>query len=168
MALPSGTRLAVMSRMSIVRDAMVREVVAVASDTSLDAVARLLALNDISGAPVVDDDGRPMGVVSQRDLIDAERPRSGREGRTSYYRVWNGDVRAIGLLGTTPPPVRGVAADVMSSPLMTIDAGAGIDEAARRMLRGHIHRLFVVERGKVVGLVTALDCLRALVGAGPL
>jgi CBS domain-containing protein len=150
--------------MSTVRDAMVREVVAVASDTSLDAVARLFALNGISGAPVIDDDGRLLGVISQSDLTDAERARSGAPGRPLYYRVWNGDIRAMGVVSLVPEPLRGVAADVMSTALVAIEHDATIEAAARRMLAEHVHRLLVVERGRVVGLISALECLRALIG----
>lgn len=142
---------------------MIRDVVAVAGDTSLDAVARVFALNDISGAPVIDDQGRPLGAISQSDLLDAERRRSGLEGSPFYYRVWNGDIRTMGTVTAAPRPQRGVAADVMSSPLLTIDADLGVEEAARLMVRERVHRLFVVDRGRVVGLVSALDCLRALV-----
>src|SRR5262249_36148105 len=55
--------------MSVVENVMVREVIAVARDTSLAAVARLFALHRIAGAPVVDDNGRPMGIVSRTDLV---------------------------------------------------------------------------------------------------
>ncbi len=151
--------------MSTVREAMVREVIAVASDTSLDAVARLFALNGISGAPVIDDDGRLLGVISQSDLTDAERVRSGCDGRPLYYRVWNGDIRAMGIVSLVPEPAHGVAADVMSTGLVAIEHDASIETAARRMLSERVHRLLVVERGRVVGLISALDCLRALLGA---
>jgi CBS domain-containing protein len=152
--------------MSLVRDAMVREVVAVASDTSLEAVARLFVLSDVSGAPVIDDSGHPLGVVSQRDLIDSERPRSGGEGRPVYYRVWNGEIRAMGIVTGPLARASGVAADVMSNPLLTIETGASIQEAARRMLSEHVHRLFVVEKGRLIGVVSALDCLRHLARLG--
>ncbi len=151
--------------MTRVSDAMVRDVVALASDTSLDAVSRLLCVHQISGAPVIDETGHHIGVVSHHDLLDPERPRSGDVGRRVYYRVWNGNIRAVGLVTSTPAPEPGVAADVMSSPLYTIDPEAPVEEAARRMVDMHVHRLFVVDKGRVIGLLTALDCLRAIVGA---
>ncbi len=151
--------------MTLVQDVMVHDVVAVAGDTSLDAVRRLFALHQISGAPVIDDDGRVVGVVSQADVIDPERPRSGTSGRTFYYRVWNGDIRATGTLLPAPAPEPGTAADVMSSPVLCIDHKATLDEAATRMLDARVHRLFVTRKGKIVGLVTALDCLRTFAHA---
>jgi CBS domain-containing protein len=150
--------------MRLVRETMVRELLAVSCDTSLDAVARVLAINNISGAPVVDDEGRPVGVISQSDLIDADRQRSGGSGQSCYYRVWNGEIRAMGTVAETPSPRPGVAADVMSTNVLTIESDASVEEAARRMLAAHVHRLLVVSRGKVVGLISALDCLGALVG----
>lgn len=144
---------------------MVKDIVALAPDTAIDAAARLLTQNGISAAPVVDENGRPLGVVSHTDLLDSDRPRSGTEGRRFYYRIWGGEVRAMGVLWNQPSPEAGVASDVMSPRLLTIAGSATVDEAARQMLGRHIHRLFVVEQGRIVGLITALDCLRALVGA---
>ncbi len=147
-----------------VSDAMVRDVVALAGNTSLDAASRLFTLHQISGAPVVDEDGRPVGVVSRSDLLDAERPRSGQPGGRLYYRIWNGQIRATGMLTDAPAPDPGVASDVMTSPLVTIAEDAPIEEAARRMLAMRVHRLFVVKGDRLVGVLSALDCLRALVG----
>lgn len=141
---------------------MVHEVIAVAHDTSLSAVARLLALHRISAVPVIDDGGRPIGVVSQHDLVSDERPRSTRTGRSVYYRIWSGDICAEGMFTGPLNSRTGIAADVMSSPLVVIAEESKVEAAARRMLETHVHRLFVVRANKVVGIITALDCMRAM------
>jgi len=73
--------------MRFVRDAMVRDIIALAPDTAIDAISQLFSLNCISAAPVIDRTGRVLGIVSQTDLLDAERPRSGAQGQHFYYRV---------------------------------------------------------------------------------
>jgi len=150
-----------------VSDAMVRDVVALTGETSLDAASRLFTLHQISGAPVVDDVGRPLGVVSRSDLLDIERPRSGTPGSRFYYRIWNGDICAVGLLTPqTPTEQPGVVKDVMSAPMVTIGADATVEEAGRIMVDLHVHRLFVLDNGRLVGIVSALDCLRAVLADG--
>jgi len=149
--------------MRFVRDAMVRDIIALAPDTAIDAISQLFSLNGISAAPVIDRTGQVLGVVSLSDLVDAERPRSDTLGQHFYYRVWRGEVRAVGIVCGEPPKQTGVAKDVMSAPILTISADATVEDASRRMLDDHVHRLFVLESGRVTGLTSALDCLRAFV-----
>jgi len=54
--------------MKLVKDVMIRDIVALAPDTSIEAAGRLLALHSISAAPVVDAEGRALGVVSLSDI----------------------------------------------------------------------------------------------------
>jgi CBS domain-containing protein len=150
--------------MKLVKDVMIRDIVALAPDTSIEAAGRLLALHSISAAPVVDAEGRALGVVSLSDIASPNSPRSSAQGKHFYYRIWRGQIHAEGIVCYEPSTQHGVASDVMSVPLVTIDADAGVDEAARRLLVSHIHRLFVVEDGRVTGVISALDCLRTLVG----
>src|SRR5262249_50778296 len=140
--------------MSVVENVMVREVIAVARDTSLAAVARLFALHRIAGAPVVDDNGRPMGIVSRTDLVDPDRRRARRAGPTLFYHLRDGDITAVGTLLADPAGGHGVAEDVMSAPLITIDHRASLADAARRMVDEGVRRLFVSRRGKIVGMVS--------------
>ncbi|MFF4388352.1 CBS domain-containing protein [Streptomyces sp. NPDC001552] len=135
-----------------VADLMTDEVVSVAPVTAFKDVAKLLAQYDISGVPVLDDEDRVVGVVSQTDLLaHTAGPHSE-------------DLRAEGLhssqgngSGTGPP----TAGDVMSAPAVTVHAEDTVADAARLMTRRSIERLPVVDvEDRLVGIVTRRDLLR--------
>ncbi|MBI2892704.1 MAG: CBS domain-containing protein [Deltaproteobacteria bacterium] len=138
---------------------MSRDVLAVAPDTSLATAARLFATRRISGAPVIDPDGRPRGVVTQTDLVDPDRDRTDREGISLYYRVTPDGAEPQGDRTVSED---GVVADVMSPYVFAIGAEAPLVEAIRTMVTESVHRLLVEEGGKLVGIVTSMDVLRAL------
>ncbi|MBP0938318.1 CBS domain-containing protein [Streptomyces goshikiensis] len=129
-----------------VADLMTDEVVSVAPDTAFKDVAKLLAQYGVSGLPVVDDEDRVVGVVSQTDLLAhaAQDPHPARP-----------DVPPAG------PPTAG---NVMSTPAVTIHAEETAADAARLMTRRGIERLPVVdEEDRLVGIVTRRDLLRLFV-----
>lgn len=142
-----------------VRDAMTAAVYAVGRDTSLETVARLLAVRHVTGVPVVDDAGRAVGVVTMGDLTDPDRGRSTRHGRSVYYRVQEGRAEALcGAVATEP----GIVEDVMSRFVLSIEPTAPLDDAMRAMVASGVHRLLVITRRRLVGIITSMDILRAV------
>ncbi|WP_168714725.1 CBS domain-containing protein [Streptomyces sp. A0592] len=126
-----------------VADLMTDEVVSVAPGTAFKDVAKLLAQYDISGVPVLDDEDRVVGVVSQTDLLAHTMSGSHSAGRSST---------AAG-----PPSAGGV----MSAPAVTVHAEETAADAARLMTRRNIERLPVVDvEDRLVGIVTRRDLLR--------
>ncbi len=142
-----------------VRDAMTGSVFAVAMDTSLETAARLLASHHFSGAPVVNRKGQVVGVVTLADLSDPDRDRTTAEGRAHYYRI---DGRGTEELGDDLPTGEGVVKDVMSHYVLAISPDAPLLDAVRLMSHDHVHRLLVVEDGKLVGIVTTMDVLKVI------
>lgn len=133
-----------------IRDVMTREVHSVGKGTLIADVAGILAGRGISAVPVVDDDRAVIGVVSEADLllkqvesVTAPRPRvpgirSKSDGRT--------------------------AADVMSTPAITVEADLPVAEAARLMVGHRVKRLPVVDHyGKLTGIVSRADLVHAFV-----
>ncbi|AXE24246.1 hypothetical protein C0216_12975 [Streptomyces globosus] len=126
-----------------VADLMTDEVVTVTRDTAFKDVAKLLAQHDISGVPVLDDEDRVVGVVSQTDLLAGPAPDSPLAPRN----------------GT--PARAPVAGDVMSAPAVTVRAEETAADAGRLMTRRGVERLPVVDvEDRLVGIVTRRDLLR--------
>ncbi|MDX2389439.1 MULTISPECIES: CBS domain-containing protein [unclassified Streptomyces] len=126
-----------------VADLMIDEVVSVAPGTGFKDVAKLLAQYDISGVPVLDDEDRVVGVVSQTDLLAHTLP-----GPQPPEQ-------------NTPVPGPATAGDVMSAPAVTIHAEETVADAARLMTRRSVERLPVVDvEDRLVGIVTRRDLLR--------
>ena len=140
---------------------MTQDVIAVSPRTSLAAVIQLFLNHAISGAPVIDETGKPLGVVTTTDLLDPSR-RSQGVGLARYYRLWRGEVRTVGVTAEGDVMVRGVVSDVMSGTVVTIDQRASVRDAALIMARADLHRLVVTHDGRACGLVTAMDCLKSL------
>jgi CBS domain-containing protein len=134
-----------------VRDVMSTEVVVTTPAAPLRDVLELLASRGVTGLPVVDDDDRVIGVVSQADILATTAGRTG----TSV-------IADLLLAKTKGAPATGArtAGEAMSSPAHVIDEDCPITEAAAQMLDLGVKRLPVVRGGKLVGIVTRSDLLR--------
>ncbi len=139
-----------------IRDVMTAEVATVSPETTLRDVAQVLIERRISGLPVVTDDGTCIGVISEADLIvkEAGRPASRRRALD-----W--------IIGESLDPERQrrhaatTAREAMSSPVLTVDADRPLRDAADKMVASHVNRLPVVDSGRLVGIVTRADLVRA-------
>ncbi|MFY9313964.1 MAG: CBS domain-containing protein [Burkholderiales bacterium] len=138
-------------------DIMAKEVVAVRPEDSTREVALLMVERRISGVPVVDAEGRVLGVVSEGDFLrrpelDTDRPSS---GWLSFFL--SEEDRARGFVKSHGLKAR----DVMTRPAVCVAPEAPLAEVVRLMERGKVKRLPVVADGKLVGIVTRADLLRA-------
>lgn len=151
------------------RDVMTRCLTTVSPAMDLVSLARLFRERDITGAPVVDEEGVWIGMVSQTDLTRARATDddlhdlffspTGREARLEAlrdeeYGPYPGDPWGLEEGGGL------VVADVMNRSLHCIEAEATLAQVSRAMLELRVRRLVVVEGGRFVGLVTATDVLR--------
>lgn len=131
---------------------MTRDVVCVRDDVSAESLAALLIDLGITGAPVVDRDGRPVGVVSRSDLVQLELAEEGREAI---------DDPTLERGFHVEPPSRGVVRDFMMPMAFTLPENASVAHAAALMAYENVHRIPVVATdGAVVGIISALDILR--------
>ena len=127
-----------------VRDVMTHDVTTVPVDAKLRDVAELLGRERISGAPVLDRRGRLVRVVSETDLVEASiGSRLRRHGGTT--------------VGVGAQRVK----DVMSRPAVVVEPDRHVAHAATVMTMRRINRLPVVESGRLVGIVTRADLVRA-------
>ncbi|ALV48311.1 CBS domain-containing protein [Streptomyces althioticus] len=131
-----------------VGDVMTEEVVTLRPTTPLHEAAALLDANDIVAAPVVDDAGDLVGVVSASDVLRHETGTPDPQGRGGTgEHVWS-KARAQ------------TAGELMSSPVFTARADWTIPRAARELRRRHVKQLPVVDTdGLLTGIVTRSDLL---------
>jgi CBS-domain-containing membrane protein len=145
--------------MMTVRDVMTRSVVSVRPGTPLKEVAQLLIDHRISGLPVVDDDGAVLGIVSEADFLVKEQGAEAVRHRPlarilGESRESRSQLAKIGAL---------TAGEAMTAPAVTVSSGRRIAEAAAVMTARGINRLPVVDDGRLVGIVTRADLVRAYV-----
>jgi CBS domain-containing protein len=147
----------------LVESVMTRDIYAVAPDTDLETVGALFAMSHISGAPVVDAAARPIGMISKTDLIVPRSSRTGSSprGKPIYYRIRGGLIHSVGTPRDGAAVSAAVAGDVMSSFVFTIGPRAPLVDAMRLMVSEEVHRLVVVDGGRLVGIVSSIDVLRA-------
>jgi CBS domain-containing protein len=136
-----------------VRDVMAREVISVTPAATYRELVDTLLDNHVTAVPVVDADGRVVGVVSEADLLhkvefigEEHRPRVIiRSGRR------HAEQKAHGM----------VAAELMTSPAVTVAADASVVAAARMLEAHNVKRMPVVDsRGRLIGIVSRRDLLR--------
>ncbi|MFN8203322.1 MAG: CBS domain-containing protein [Solirubrobacteraceae bacterium] len=138
-----------------VEDVMTTTVATVAPETSLKEVARELAERQISGMPVVDEAGAVVGVISEADILAKEQAADPRHARLlSRLLDRSAADDQLKLDART-------AGEAMTSPPITIEAFWSVASAAERMLTNKINRLPVVRQGRLAGIVTRADIVRA-------
>lgn len=139
------------------KDVMTAPVFTVRPETSVKDIAALMLTYKISGLPVVTPDEELVGIVTEADLLHKESGLK-REARTFWKAL---------PFGRTPEAIRkaeGVsAADLMSSPVLTVEEDTPLREVAALMVRRKINRLPVMRAGRLVGIVSRNDILRAFV-----
>jgi CBS domain-containing protein len=148
------------------RDVMTKAVISVHPDTPASQVARLLLDHGISAAPVVDSDGTPLGMVSEGDLIG--RDEAAREARRDWWLALFAEGQPLSdefLAGLSAP--ERTARELMSAPLVTVSEATEVSEIARLLAAYRIKRVPVVRDGRIAGIVSRADLLRALAAAQP-
>ncbi|MCB9556453.1 MAG: CBS domain-containing protein [Deltaproteobacteria bacterium] len=150
---PTATRADTIS----VADVMSPSAYCVTPDVSIETVRGLMIDHGISGVPVVDFDGKPIGMVSKTDLVAMEHDDAGLEVHA------NEELRQIGERGMHADQFSATAAEVMTPVAFTVDTDTSLSQAAALMAYQAVHRVPVVDNeGRVVGILSALDILRWL------
>lgn len=150
-----------------VADVMQTEVLKVRDDLSLGELATYLLDHEISGAPVVDDNGGLVGVVSLVDVAKARADQGGvandLESYPDYFdRSWGVELapEEMHWLRVTGDGRR--VRDVMSPQIYSVPENTPIPDAVNLLLRARIHRLLVMREGQLVGIVSSSDLLALL------
>lgn len=139
-------------------DVMTRDVKTVAPETTVSEIVQTLIKHHISALPVIDGEGRLVGVVSEADLL--HRPEAGTEERRPWWLdlFADPDARAEAFLkahGRT-------AAEVMSRDIEVVQEDTPLDVVAKLFDERRIKRLPVIRDSRVVGIVSRSDLIRTL------
>lgn len=121
-------------------DLMNPELLTLPDDMTVAEAAGFLLENEISGAPVEDQNGEIVGVVSLVDIVASALAPDG-----------EADLEDL------------LVADIMTPEVTAVSEDATVSEVATAMLNGHVHRLLVTREGNAVGLVSTSDLLGLLV-----
>ncbi len=141
------------------KDIMASKVIHVTEDTRLPAIVETMAANSISGVPVVDEQMRVSGVISEKDILH----HMGEEGPKSFMGILAeclGETRcfAVSLKDLT-------AKSIMSSPAITAVAETSVFDIKRILAENNINRVPIVNRNKkLIGIVSRADALKAQFG----
>jgi CBS domain-containing protein len=148
------------------RDVMNPEVLTVRVDLTVRELAAFLTEKQISGAPVVDGEGRLVGLVSLTDVAenDAERPDLvvDHSGPEEAVRGWEDRMNPEEIHPLHVESDDLLVRDIMTPTVYTVPEDTPVAKIAHAMVAGRIHRLLVTHRGHVVGIVTSLDLVRLL------
>jgi predicted transcriptional regulator len=117
-------------------DVMVKDVITVSESTPLKEVARLFGEKKITGAPVVNDQGELVGVISETDIIR----------KTTNIGAWSPSL----------------AGQIMTKPVVTVSPNDTLQRVSELMYNRRIHRVVVAEGREIVGIITTMDILRAI------
>ncbi len=143
------------------REIMTQPVIVVNEETTLEEVARLMLDHGIGCVPVVDAAGKVVGIITESDFVCKERAVP-----FSVYRApqlfgeWLGkdDLERLYQAGRTL-----TAAQIMTTPVVTVSEDATLQDVVDRMMRYDITRVPVVRDGVPVGVIARHDLLRAMV-----
>ncbi|MFJ3175311.1 CBS domain-containing protein [Streptomyces roseus] len=134
-----------------VADVMTTRYIAVTPDTGFKDIAAAMKRWKVTALPVIEGEGRVVGVVSEADLLPKEEFHEHRPGLIEQMR----------RLGDTAKAGSTRAENLMTTPAVTIRPGATLPQAARLMAERHIKRLPVVDAdGTLQGVVSRADLLK--------
>lgn len=140
------------------RDIMSSKVLTVSPDTTVRDVAALMIEKHISGVPVMDESGSLVGVISEGDLL--RRPELGTDRHRRRWLSFFTNIEEQAREFTKSHALR--AGDVMTKKIVHIAEETSLGEIVATMEKHRIKRLPVLTDGRLVGIVSRVDMLRAL------
>jgi CBS domain-containing protein len=140
---------------------MTRQAITAGPTMSVREIAKLLLQHGISAVPVVDASGAVLGIVSEGDLV--RRSDVGRDDRASWWvqMLADGEDLAPEFLAYVRSGDRS-ARNVMTREVVTVEEQTPVPEIARLLEENRIKRVPVLRQGRVVGIVSRADLVRAL------
>jgi CBS domain-containing protein len=146
----------------VAKDIMNPRVITMSNTMSLREVANIFMHEGITGAPVLDELGHLVGVISRTDLVAYELAEEQEiTAEPSFYHRPFDHVPAFRAGFSKQEPRPDTVQDAMTSMLITVEEETPIPDVAARMVQSRIHRLLVVDTDEQLqGIITSLDVLR--------
>ncbi len=141
------------------RDIMTEGVITVNPSMTIEEFARILMKNQISGAPVVDEDGSLIGIITENDLITQNK----RLHIPTILRLFD----AFIPLGTSrlEKEIKKITAttvgEICTKKVITVDPETPLEEIATIMTEKKIHLIPVIEEGKIIGIIGKKDIIKS-------
>jgi len=137
------------------KDVMTRKVFSVKRDASVEEIAELLAQNSISGVPVIEENGKVAGIISEKDFLSI----LGIENAKTIMGVISNCLKNKGCLAISIRAQK--AGDIMTSPAITVLEDTAVSEIAGIFSTKNINRAPVIDpEGNLIGIVSRADILR--------
>ncbi len=154
----------------IAKDLMSEKVVCVKPEATVHDLIKILVKNHIHGVPVVNKEGKLVGVVSKTDVVefDKEAGKKQKVGTRSSFYVDNGGDGDGKLMKALDESVKvkdlgkTTVKDIMTTRVITAQVTDTIDRLAKIMYDEKVHRVVILEKKCVAGVVSALDILHAV------
>lgn len=144
------------------KDVMTRGLVTFTKETSVKEATEALVKKKIGGAPVVDDEGGLIGIVSESDLIMQDV----KLHFPTYIQLLDGYIylpRSLERFEEAFKKAVGAkVGDVMTTDVVTVDEDASLEDVATLMIDQDISRVPVMADGKLVGIITKGDIVKAI------
>lgn len=150
---------------------MTDSVVSVSPDSPLISVLELFVQEDIHGAPVVDETGEAIGVITTKDILRLQSEEHGSVATEADYLRSSVDFSAPDgsdwLVDFQDRLAQRTASDAMTEGLISVRPDAPVSEVAKILRENRIHRVWVEDEGRLVGVVSALDLISVLQAGHP-
>ncbi|MEY4731330.1 MAG: hypothetical protein RL681_276 [Candidatus Parcubacteria bacterium] len=141
-----------------IRDVMESKVIAVRPDTTYEEAGRLMIEHDVSGLPVTDAEGRLVGLISEKDLFKALYP-----GEAEFAVALDESYQDQEMQEANVNDMRKhLVSRYMTKRVLTLAPDTPVLKAGGIMLAHHVHRIPVVDNGKLVGIVSREDIYGAI------
>lgn len=144
------------------KDVMTTDVITVSPDTDITQAAKLLLENRINGVPVIDANGKLVGILCQSDLVAQQKAFP----VPSVFTLMDGfmPLTSIKRLEKEIEKIAAVSvSDAMTPDPVTVDPQTSIEEVASMMVDKNYHTLPVMKDGELVGIVGKEDVLKILI-----
>jgi len=146
----------------LAKDIMTREVIVVSPEDNVNLAMQMLVDNRISGLPVVDSENHLLGVVTEKDLMVKAK-----ELKVPFYLTVFDSIIYLENPNKFKEEMKKYTAhkvkDVMTTPVITAEEDTPVSDIVEFLTEHNINRVPIVRRGKVIGIVTRNDILKALV-----